>query len=50
VAAVKLKERGWIKPDEKVLLLNTGSGIKYPDTVDISVPTLQPEENLQVNN
>lgn len=49
VAAVKLKERGWIKPDEKVLLLNTGSGIKYPDTVDISVPTLQPGDDLQVN-
>ncbi|KIX11804.1 threonine synthase [Dethiosulfatarculus sandiegensis] len=32
-AAEKLVAKGWIKPDEKVVLLNTGSGLKYPDTV-----------------
>jgi threonine synthase len=28
-AAKRLKDRGWIKPEEKVLLVNTGSGMKY---------------------
>jgi threonine synthase len=30
----KLLERGDIKPDEKVVLFNTGSGIKYIDVFD----------------
>ncbi|NBI30013.1 threonine synthase [Chengkuizengella marina] len=29
-AAIKLREQNWIKEDEKVVLLNTGAGIKYP--------------------
>ena len=32
-AAEKLAQKGWIKPEENVLLLNTGSGLKYPDIV-----------------
>jgi threonine synthase len=28
-AQVKLLEAGWIKPDERVVLFNTGSGVKY---------------------
>ena len=32
-AAEKLAQDGWITPDDKVLLLNTGSGLKYPDIV-----------------
>jgi threonine synthase len=28
-AQVHLIERGWIRPDEKVVLFNTGSGLKY---------------------
>ncbi len=28
-AQVKLLEQGWIKPDERVVLFNTGSGLKY---------------------
>ncbi|TVT26665.1 threonine synthase [Salinicoccus cyprini] len=34
-AARRLRENGWIAEDEKVVVLNTGAGIKYPDTVDI---------------
>ena len=45
-AARKLAEDGWIKPGEKVVLLNTGAGIKYPDTVKVEVPVLQPDEDL----
>ncbi|MDR1912542.1 MAG: threonine synthase, partial [Helicobacteraceae bacterium] len=29
-AAYELLRRGWIKPNEKVVLLNTGNGLKYP--------------------
>jgi len=47
VAAVKkLKEQGWIKPDEKVVALNTGTGLKYPETVDANPPLLQPDEDI----
>jgi len=45
-AATMLKKGGWIKQDEEVLLLNTGAGLKYPDTVDIKVPVLEPDDDL----
>ncbi|MCX6047351.1 MAG: threonine synthase, partial [Chloroflexi bacterium] len=28
-AQVRLLEQGWIKPEESVVLFNTGSGLKY---------------------
>lgn len=41
VAAVgRLLETGWLQPDEEVLLLNTGTGLKYPDSVCAEPPTL----------
>ena len=40
-AARKLRESGWIRPGEEVVLLNTGAGIKYPDTVHVDVPVLE---------
>ncbi len=40
-AALKLRKQGWIKPNEKVVLLNTGSGLKYPETVTASPPVLE---------
>lgn len=45
-AAEQLRADGWIKPGERVVLLNTGSGIKYPDTVRLSPPVLQPDDSL----
>ncbi len=45
-AALKLREQGWIKEDEKVVLLNTGTGLKYPDTVQVEVPVLQPGDTI----
>lgn len=45
-AAIQLLKTGWIKPDEKVVLLNTGSGLKYPETVTIDPPLLQPGDKL----
>lgn len=32
-ATKQLLQTGWIKPDETVICLNTGMGIKYPETV-----------------
>ncbi|MDW0108717.1 threonine synthase [Sporosarcina aquimarina] len=43
-AARRLREQNWIKEEEVVVVLNTGAGIKYPDTVDFELPTLQPGE------
>ena len=40
VAARRLRASGWIGRDEEVVVLNTGTGLKYPDTVTIDVATL----------
>lgn len=45
-AARILRETGWIRREDVVVVLNTGTGIKYPETVSVDVPTLQPDENL----
>jgi threonine synthase len=47
-AARKLRETGWIGQRERVVLLNTGSGLKYPETVQVTVPVLQPGDELPV--
>lgn len=47
-AAQKLRENGWINAEERVVLLNTGTGLKYPDTVQITVPVLQPGDDIPV--
>lgn len=45
-AARRLRDSGWLKAHERVVILNTGAGIKYPDTVKVEVPVLQPGERL----
>ena len=45
-AAIRLRDSGWIKSDERVVLLNTGSGLKYPETVIVRPPVLQPGDQL----
>ncbi|MFD0681983.1 MULTISPECIES: threonine synthase [unclassified Paenibacillus] len=45
-AARKLRESGWIKASETVIALNTGSGIKYPETVQVEVPVLEPGKRM----
>jgi len=47
-AAIRLLERGWMKAGEKIVLLNTGTGLKYPEAVNIKVRSLDPEEDLPV--
>ncbi|GGK24742.1 threonine synthase [Pilimelia terevasa] len=39
-AARQLRAGGGIAAGERVVLLNTGAGLKYPETVDVRVPTL----------
>lgn len=46
VAARKLRESKWIKQDERVVVLNTGAGIKYPNTVEVDAPILQPKDRI----
>lgn len=41
-AARRLREKGWLERDERVVLLNTGTGLKYPETVEADPPTLHP--------
>lgn len=45
-AAKQLRREGWIRPDDQVVLLNTGAGIKYPDTLKTNVPYLEKEAIL----
>ncbi len=45
-AAIKLARNGWIKHDERVVLLNTGTGLKYPETVETGPPILEPDGHL----
>jgi threonine synthase len=40
VAAKQLREAGWLGEDDEVVVLNTGTGVKYPETVAVDVPTL----------
>ncbi len=46
-ASKRLRENGWIKADEKVICLNTGQGIKYPDSVSVDPPVLEPGEIIR---
>jgi threonine synthase len=45
-AAIQLIKSNWITPNEKVVLLNTGTGLKYPETVHTEPPLLQPGDRL----
>ncbi|MFJ4923755.1 threonine synthase [Streptomyces sp. NPDC088725] len=39
-AVEQLRGSGWLRGDENVVVLNTGAGLKYPETVPVDVPTL----------
>ncbi|HET7657066.1 MAG TPA: pyridoxal-phosphate dependent enzyme, partial [Bacillales bacterium] len=47
-AAKDLREKGWIQADENVVVLNTGAGIKYPNTVNVDVPILQKGTRIEL--
>ena len=37
----KLKNEGFVHADDKIVLLNTGAGIKYPDTITSKTPYVE---------
>ena len=48
-ATVELYKNGWIKENEKIVLLNTGSGLKYPDTVQINQQIIEKNDDIKIN-
>jgi threonine synthase len=38
----KLAASGWVRPDEQVVLFNTGTGLKYPECFPVELPVLDP--------
>ncbi len=47
-AAGKLRQSGWIGENEKVVLLNTGTGLIYPETVEAEADLLEPGDDIIV--
>src|SRR5262249_10621497 len=41
-AVRQLRQSGWLSASETVVVLNTGSGLKYPGTVQAQAPVLEP--------
>jgi threonine synthase len=39
-AARRLRETGFLTAGDRVVILNTGTGLKYPETMTVDVPTL----------
>lgn len=42
-AAGRLRGNGFIRPGERVVVLNTGTGLKYPELVPVELPVLRPD-------
>lgn len=49
-AAHELYKNNWIKQGDRVVLLNTGSGLKYPETVEIKAKTLRKDEEIEIDS
>ena len=47
-AARTLVASGWLAVDDEVVLLNTGTGLIYPDTVEVDVPTIAKDGVLRL--
>ncbi len=45
-AARRLRDDGWLTGRERVVLLNTGTGLKYPETVPAGAPVFGPGDTL----
>lgn len=43
-AAQKLHAEGWIGPDERVVLFNTGTGLKYTHLIEPDLPVIDPAD------
>jgi threonine synthase len=45
-AVADLRASGWISATDEVVVLNTGTGLIYPDTVGNEAPVLQPTDEI----
>ncbi|WP_329455648.1 threonine synthase [Streptomyces sp. NBC_01497] len=45
-AAKQLRASGWLREGDRTVILNTGAGIKYPETVTVDVPTLAVDSRI----
>jgi threonine synthase len=45
-AAARLRESGYLGGGDRVVVLNTGMGLKYPETVSVDVPTLAVDSEI----
>jgi threonine synthase len=45
-AAEQLRDGGWLSDADEVVVLNTGLGLKYPQTVDVDVRVLQRDDRI----
>lgn len=45
-----LRRDGWIGDDEQVVVLNTGAGVKYPETLPTQAPLLDPAESIPASS
>ncbi len=45
-AARSLRKDNWIKENERVVVLNTGAGVKYLNTVETNIAILQPRDYI----
>ena len=48
-AARRLRETGFIGTGETVVVLNTGAGLKYPETINVDVPTVAVDGRIPVS-
>jgi threonine synthase len=47
VTAVRaLREQDWLAATDEVVVLNTGTGLIYPDTVAVDVPILTRDDGV----
>jgi threonine synthase len=42
----KLVAQCWVRPEERVVLFNTGTGLKYPECLPVQLPVLDPSEPI----
>jgi threonine synthase len=42
----RLLAQGALGRDERIVLFNTGSGLKYPEVVTLTVPVMNPDDEL----
>lgn len=48
-AARQLRHSGWLQEDDEVVVLNTGTGLIYPETVIVTAPILDIGDSLPVS-